>query len=313
MPGAQPPGGDRLRDQLVLPALGLRRRPARRTTRSTRTRSRRRARTTRSPPSSAAACRTCPSPGRASTGESRCRGTPRRSSTSGSTRCSTTPPPSGLGRRAAVVGCHEVRVHVARGHPPGRQGHPALPRRDLAGDADGRRPAPARAGLRPRLAARGRGEDEQEQAHRHRPGADHRPLRRRCVPLLLPACDPVRQRRVVLVGGHGCPLHLRAGQRPGQPRIAGHGHGRQVLRRRAARPGRLRQRRPRAGRRPADGRAGCRRRLLEAGLHRRDRRGQGLRRRGQPLRHRAGAVGPGEACRRPGGARATGDGALHDV
>ncbi len=82
---------------------------------------------------------------------------------------------------------------------------------------------------------------------------------------------------------------------------------------RPARPGRLRQRRPRAGRCPARGRPGRRRRLLEAGLHRGDRRCQGLRRRGQPLRHRAGALGPGQACGRPGGARAAGDGALHDV
>ena len=88
---------------------------------------------------------------------------------------------------------------------------------------------------RPRLAAGRRGEDEQEQAHRHRPRADHRPLRGGRVPLLLPARDPVRQRRVVLLGGHVRPVHLRAGQRPGQPRLAGDRHGRQVLRRRAAR------------------------------------------------------------------------------
>ena len=50
---------------------------------------------------------------------------------------------------------------------PGRQGHPALPRRHLAGDADGRRPRAAAQGLRARLAARRRREDEQVEADRH--------------------------------------------------------------------------------------------------------------------------------------------------
>ena len=49
-----------------------------------------------------------------------------------------------------------------------RQGHPALPRRHLAGDADGRGPRGARPGLRARLAARRRREDVEVEAHRHR-------------------------------------------------------------------------------------------------------------------------------------------------
>ena len=71
----------------------------------------------------------------------------------------------------------EVRNDLAGRRAPGRQGHPALPRRLLAGDADGGRAAAAGQGLRPRLAAGRRREDEQVQAHRHRAGADHRPLR----------------------------------------------------------------------------------------------------------------------------------------
>ena len=68
----------------------------------------------------------------------------------------------------------EFAATLAGRRPPGRQGHPALPRRDLAGDADGGRAAGAAQGLRPRLAARRRREDEQDQAHRHRAAADHR-------------------------------------------------------------------------------------------------------------------------------------------
>ena len=118
---------------------------------------------------------------------------------------------------------------------PGRQGHPAVPRGDLAGDADGRRAAVAPQGVRARLAAGRRREDEQVQAHRHRAARDHRPLRLGRVPLLLPARDPVRLRRLVLLGGHERALHLRARQRLRQPRVAGRGDGRPVLRRRAAR------------------------------------------------------------------------------
>ena len=65
--------------------------------------------------------------------------------------------------------------------------------------------AVATQGVRARLAARRRREDEQDEADRYRAGADHRPLRVRRVPLLLPARDPVRPGRLVLVGGHGAP------------------------------------------------------------------------------------------------------------
>ncbi len=62
-------------------------------------------------------------------------GRSRTSSTSGSTRCSTTPRarrPDGTDQRARST-------DLARRRPPRRQGHPALPRGHLAGDADGRR------------------------------------------------------------------------------------------------------------------------------------------------------------------------------
>ena len=61
-----------------------------------------------------------------------------------------------------------VRPALAGRRAPRRQGHPAVPRRHLAGDADGRGPRAAAQGLRPRLAARRRREDEQVQADRHR-------------------------------------------------------------------------------------------------------------------------------------------------
>ena len=157
----------------------------------------------------------------ASTGASRCRGTPRRSSTSGSTRCSTTPPPSGLGDEPPTSGAakfaatwpadiHLVGKDILRFHAV------IWPAMLMAAGL-----AAARAGVRPRLAAGRRREDEQDQAHRHRARADHRPLRVGRVPLLLPARDPVRPGRLVLLGGHVRPLHRRAGQRPGQPRRRG--------------------------------------------------------------------------------------------
>ena len=64
---------------------------------------------------------------------------------------------------------------------------------------------------------------------------DHRQLRLRRVPLLLPARDPVRPGRVVLLGAHDRALHRRARQRARQPRLPGDRDGRPVLRRRAAR------------------------------------------------------------------------------
>ncbi len=54
-----------------------------------------------------------------------------------------------------------VRHLVACRPARGRQGHHALPQRDLAGHADERRPARASSGVRPRLGALARREDEQ--------------------------------------------------------------------------------------------------------------------------------------------------------
>ena len=139
----------------------------------------------------------------------------------------------GLARRRAV------RAGVAAGREPRRQGHPALPRRVLARDAHGGRARAAAQGVRARLAARRRREDVEVEAHRHRAGADHRHLRLRRLPLLLPAGDPVRPGRLVLLGGHERALHVRAGQRPRQPRLAGDRDGGALLRRRAAGGARL--------------------------------------------------------------------------
>ena len=72
-----------------------------------------------------------------------------------------------VGRRAAQLrhrgrlrrGPGEVRRDLPGRRAPGRQGHPPLPRGDLARDADGQRPAAARAGRRQRLADGRRRED----------------------------------------------------------------------------------------------------------------------------------------------------------
>ena len=153
-----------VRAQLLLPAVQVRRRAARALPRPPRVRrSPRRARN-EVRPFVARGCRTCRSPGRRSTGASRVPwdDEPRRLR---------------VDRRAAQLrhrrglGAATRRAFastVAGRRPPRRQGHPAVPRRDLAGDADGRRAAVAAQGLRPRLAARRRREDEQVQADRHR-------------------------------------------------------------------------------------------------------------------------------------------------
>ena len=161
-------------------------------------------------------------------------GRPATSSTSGSTRCSTTLTAAGYRRRRRCP-TPVLRQALADRHPPGRQGHPALPRRHLAGHADGRRAPAAAHGVRPRLAARRRREDEQVQADRHPAERDHRRLRLGRLPLLLPAGDPVRPGRVVLLGGHGRALQVRARRPVRQPRVAAHLDGRALSRRRAAR------------------------------------------------------------------------------
>ena len=71
-----------------------------------------------------------------------------------------------------------------------------------------------------------------------------RALRRRRLPLLLPARRAVRHRRLDLARGDGAALQRRPRQRLGQPVLAAVQHGRQVLRRQRARPGRLRRARP---------------------------------------------------------------------
>ncbi len=178
VPDPRPPGRDRVGDQLVLPAVGVRR---------------------------AAAGALRRAPGRRRAGERPQRGRvvhPRRPARPvdlpvhvrlghpgalgplpGRLRVVRRPAQLRHGgrarRRAADAGRRDVRQHVAGRRPPGRQGHPAVPRGDLAGDADGGGAAAARAGVRPRLAAGRRREDEQVQADRDRPRADHRPLRRR--------------------------------------------------------------------------------------------------------------------------------------
>ena len=84
-----------------------------------------------------------------------------------------------------------VRATVA-GLPRRGQGHPPLPRGDLARDADGCRSRRAPRCLRARLAVGRRREDVEVEAHRHRPDGDHRRVRFGRLPLLLPVGDRVR-------------------------------------------------------------------------------------------------------------------------
>ena len=112
---------------------------------------------TRSCVCSRAGSRTSPSAAPGSPGASRCPSTRAASSTSGSTRSSTTP--SAVGLRHATPATFDALV---AGRPArDRQGHHAVPRGDLAGDADERGPAAAAAGVRPRLRELQGPEDEQ--------------------------------------------------------------------------------------------------------------------------------------------------------
>ena len=95
--------------------------------------------------------------------------------------------------------------------------------------------AAAAQGVRQRLAARRRREDEQDQAHRHPAAADHRPLRQRRLPLLLPARARVRAGRQLQLGVDGGALPERARRPARQPGEPADQHGRALPRRRAAR------------------------------------------------------------------------------
>ena len=126
-------------------------------------------------------------------------------------------------------------------HP--RQGHPQVPRRLLAGDADGRRPPAARARAHPRLPAdarRGRrgAQDVQVAGQRARPvRGDGRVRHGRAALLLLPRglLRAGRRRLDEVVRGA---LPVRAGQRLRQPRQPHAGDDRALPRRRRARGGR---------------------------------------------------------------------------
>ncbi len=205
------------------------------------------------------------------------------------------------------AGRGELRAPLA-GDAPGRQGHPALPRRHLARHADGRRARGAAPGLRARLAAGRRREDVQVQADRHRADADHRHVRLRRVPLLLPARDQLRAGRLVQLGGPRRALPGRTGQRFRQPGVARDRDGHPLLRGRRAAGIRVRGGRPprAAGRR--DGRSRRRRRDEPVRDPRRARRGVDHRGRVERLYHHPGAVVAGEGRRQ---ARAPPDRALH--
>ena len=144
LPRPRPPGRDRVGDQLVLPAVRVRRRAAGALRRDTRTPSRRRARTTRSLQFIRTGLQDLSiSRSQLRLGDSRAVGRlpgrlrlVRRAAELRHRRRAR--------RQAAAARGGEVRRDLAGGHPPRRQGHPALPRRDLAGDADGGRAAAAR-------------------------------------------------------------------------------------------------------------------------------------------------------------------------
>ena len=76
--------------------------------------------------------------------------------------------------RLRAAGRGPGRALLAAGPAAHGQGHPQVPRRHLAGAADGRRPRAAAAADDPRLRAQGRREDEQDHRQRGRPVPVHR-------------------------------------------------------------------------------------------------------------------------------------------
>ena len=234
-----------------------------------------------------------------STGGSRSRGTATRSSTCGSTRCSTTRPPWGSATPTDPAPQQFATTFPADVHLVGKdilRFHAVIwPAMLMAAGL----PLPRKVFAHGWLLVGGE-KMSKSKLTGIAPSDDRRPLRLGRVPLLLPARDPVRLRRVVLVGGHDRSVHLRAGQRLRQPRLPGGSDGRAVLRRGAPGRGGQRSRRRRRGdgRARGDGRGG--RTGRRARLLRRARRGVGARRRAQRLPHRAAAVAAGEVARRPG-------------
>ena len=170
---------------------------------------------TRSSSSSSRGSTTCRSRGRASTGASRCRGT---------TRHVVYVWFDALLNYVTAVGYGVDDEQFERrwpAVPPGRQRHRPLPRRHLAGHADGRRAAGAAA----RSSATAGCWSAARRCRKSKltgiaPAADHRHLRLGRVPLLLPARDHLRPGRLVQLGRPVGPLPGRARQRFRQPRVA---------------------------------------------------------------------------------------------
>src|SRR4051812_7908679 len=160
------------------------------------------------------------------------------------------------------------RALLARRPARDGEGHPQVPRRDLARPLLRRRPRAAAADGDPRLPADGREKDVEEPWQRPRPVRGDRPLRRRRAALLPLPRGQLRPGRLDLHRRLRAALRDRARQRLRQPRQPGAGDGRPLSRRAGA---------GRAGRRDA-----CR----------------GLRRRRRPLQ-RAARPGRAEPGARP--------------
>ena len=182
---------------------------------------------------------------------------------------------------------------------PDRQGHPQVPRRDLAGAADGRRARAAAADDDPRLPPDGREKDVEEPRQRPRPVRGDRALRRRRAALLPLPRGQLRPGRLDLDRRLRVPLRDRARQRLRQPGQPGAGDGRPL-------PGR---RRPRGGGRrgPRRGLRGRGAALLRAARPRRAEPGAGggldAGAAPQPLRRGDQAVGAGQGRGRSRAAR----------
>ena len=125
-------------------------------------------------------------------------------------------------------GC-KGKILVACGPPPGRQGHPYNAQCVLVHDADGTRTAASGEHLCPRLVDTGRQKDVEVARECDRPARGRRCLRRRCVSLFRAAGSALRPGRRLFERDLCHALQYRAGERPGEPALAGTDDDREVL------------------------------------------------------------------------------------
>jgi hypothetical protein len=129
--------------------------------------------------------------------------------------------PGGTGLRG------DRRLLVARGSASHREGHPHHPRGLLAHPPPGGGAPPPPSHPLPRVVGGGRDQDVQVPGERGGPHGPPGPVRERRRPLVSPPGDAHGAGRLLHPGAIPHPVR-RVGQRPGEPGLPGHRHGREI-------------------------------------------------------------------------------------